>query len=261
MPPTAKAVLMSLADQANDSGVCWPAVGTICVRTCLSERAVQNAIKWLAGTGILLLNREQGRSTNYQINPAGFRGTEDLFTAPARRAPPHQVHPRTTRTPLPHQVHPTPAARAGDPRTTCTQNHKEPSKNQSNTFDAAAIELPDWLDASLWARWVKDRKDRKKAITEEGARLQLELLGKYRADGRTPKAVIEHSIAGGYAGLFTPNKRSDATPQEQSPVETPADYVARKEAERKADMLSPAQRAAAAAVVSELRSKRRGASA
>jgi len=31
---TQKAVLISLADQANDDGVCWPAVGTIATRCC-----------------------------------------------------------------------------------------------------------------------------------------------------------------------------------------------------------------------------------
>ena len=46
MSPAQKAVLISLADQANDDGYCWPSVGTIASRTCLSERAVQGAIKW-----------------------------------------------------------------------------------------------------------------------------------------------------------------------------------------------------------------------
>ena len=45
MSASQKAVLISLADQANDDGVCWPAVGTIAARTCLSERAVREASK------------------------------------------------------------------------------------------------------------------------------------------------------------------------------------------------------------------------
>lgn len=47
MPAAPKAVLVSLADQASDDGVCWPAVGTLSVRTCLSERTVQRAVRWL----------------------------------------------------------------------------------------------------------------------------------------------------------------------------------------------------------------------
>lgn len=212
MPPSAKAVLMSLADQANDAGVCWPAVGTICKRTCLSERAVQRAIQWLGSMGVLMLNRTQGRATNYQINPAGYTGGADLFTAPARAAPPSERHPRQDDTPPPQMRHPTPVALTGDPRKSGTQNQEKRQKKEKNEkFDAGAIELPLWLDAALWLRWVKDRKARHKPITEEGARLQVEQLGAYRTEGFSPKLVIEHSIAGGYAGLFTPKKRDVPT--------------------------------------------------
>ncbi|WP_309546463.1 helix-turn-helix domain-containing protein [Pseudomonas aeruginosa] len=47
LTPAQKAVLISLADNANDEGVCWPSVAKIAERTCLSERAVQQAIKVL----------------------------------------------------------------------------------------------------------------------------------------------------------------------------------------------------------------------
>ena len=33
MSPAQKAVLISLADQASDDGVCWPGVNTIAART------------------------------------------------------------------------------------------------------------------------------------------------------------------------------------------------------------------------------------
>ena len=32
MPPTPKAVLISLADNASDEGECWPSIPTICER-------------------------------------------------------------------------------------------------------------------------------------------------------------------------------------------------------------------------------------
>src|SRR5260363_362367 len=47
LPPTAKFVLILLADNANDQGVCWPSIPKICERTCFSERTVHGAIKWL----------------------------------------------------------------------------------------------------------------------------------------------------------------------------------------------------------------------
>jgi hypothetical protein len=74
MPPTSKAVLMSLADNANDQGECWPSISTISERTCFSERAVQNAIHWLEANGALLADRSNGRHTRYAVTPDRFNG-------------------------------------------------------------------------------------------------------------------------------------------------------------------------------------------
>ena len=72
MSPAQKAVLISLADQANDDGYCWPSVGTIAKRTCLSERAVQGAIKWLQSAGLLSSDERRGTSSVYRITPAAY---------------------------------------------------------------------------------------------------------------------------------------------------------------------------------------------
>ncbi|WP_432213429.1 helix-turn-helix domain-containing protein, partial [Pseudomonas aeruginosa] len=80
MSPAQKAVLISLADQANDQGVCWPAVDSIATRCCLSKRAVQQAIKWLRSVGIVSVEERQGRSTMYSVTPAAY-------------APPQEMHP------------------------------------------------------------------------------------------------------------------------------------------------------------------------
>jgi hypothetical protein len=85
MSPTQKAVLISLADQANDDGVCWPRIETIAVRTCLSERAVQVAIKWLEERGVLRLERRYKRSTVFTISPRDFREGES--DSPERPSP------------------------------------------------------------------------------------------------------------------------------------------------------------------------------
>ncbi|MFG9932586.1 helix-turn-helix domain-containing protein [Pseudomonas aeruginosa] len=126
MSPAQKAVLISLADQANDQGVCWPAVDSIATRCCLSKRAVQQAIKWLRGAGIVSVEERQGRSTMYSVTPAAY-------------APPQQMHPRSKCTPAanaptpadaapppPQDLRPTPADAA--PRTVIEPT-REPSGN------------------------------------------------------------------------------------------------------------------------------------
>ncbi|WP_434077752.1 helix-turn-helix domain-containing protein [Pseudomonas aeruginosa] len=126
LTPAQKAVLISLADNANDEGVCWPSVAKIAERTCLSERAVQQAIKVLNECRALSIEARQGRSTMFTVTPAAF-------------APPQKVHPRRKCTPAgsaptpadaapqpPQQMHPTPAASA--PRTVIEPT-REPSGN------------------------------------------------------------------------------------------------------------------------------------
>ncbi|MDH4417680.1 MAG: helix-turn-helix domain-containing protein [Acidovorax sp.] len=80
MSATQKIVLVSLADQANDEGVCWPAVGTIAERTCVSERAVQDALKWLESHSALRRERRNQRSTVYIITPRSFTGKTAVTT-------------------------------------------------------------------------------------------------------------------------------------------------------------------------------------
>lgn len=81
MSPAQKAVLISLADQANDDGVCWPGVATIARRTCLSERAVQEAITWLQKVGVVFREYRVNTSTSYTIAP----GSYNQAAAPEKR--------------------------------------------------------------------------------------------------------------------------------------------------------------------------------
>jgi hypothetical protein len=79
-----------------------------------------------------------------------------------------------------------------------------PARKRATSFDPREIEIPDWLPRELWVLWCNDRQDRKKPISKEGAKQQLAKLDGYRAAGHSPRSVIEHSIAGGYQGLFAP---------------------------------------------------------
>lgn len=69
---TQKAVLISLADQANDEGVCWPAIATIGKRCCMSARAVRTAMDHLEAVGILTRERRFNSSNVYAVTPAKF---------------------------------------------------------------------------------------------------------------------------------------------------------------------------------------------
>lgn len=95
MTATQKSVLISLADQANDCGVCWPSVGSIAKRTCLSSRAVQDAIAWLESAGIVQRDFRVNSSTSYTVTPSDYAPEKAASPrkrvnspAPANGAPP-----------------------------------------------------------------------------------------------------------------------------------------------------------------------------
>ena len=54
IPSTQKFVLISLADNANDDGICWPSIATIAKRTALHRATVMRAIRWLIDEGFLV---------------------------------------------------------------------------------------------------------------------------------------------------------------------------------------------------------------
>lgn len=73
--PVAKIVLLKLADQANDSGVCWPSRATIADHTNASERTISRKIGYLAECGLLEIRRREradgGQTSNVYILAVG----------------------------------------------------------------------------------------------------------------------------------------------------------------------------------------------
>ncbi|HDZ3416080.1 helix-turn-helix domain-containing protein [Pseudomonas aeruginosa] len=126
MSPAQKAVLISLADQANDQGVCWPAVDSIAMRCCLSNRAVQQAIKWLRSVGIVSVEERQGRSTIYSVTPAAYAPPQEMHPSSKCTRAGNAPTPADAAPPPPQDMHPTPAASA--PRTVIEPT-REPSGN------------------------------------------------------------------------------------------------------------------------------------
>ncbi len=157
MPQVAKSVYISLADNANDHGTCWPSIATICERVCASDRAVQKAILWLEKHKALTREMSTGRSTKYTLTPEQY-------------SPPHEMHPRTLFTPPPNDVHPTPERGSPHPRTTFTLTVIEPSKNRKGTVNNNAslniLDLLAGIDEKIAHDFMTLRKAKKAPITE-----------------------------------------------------------------------------------------------
>jgi hypothetical protein len=119
LPPTPKAVLISLADQANDQGFCWPSVATLCERTCFGERAVRNAIRWLEKVGLLKVEIGAMKANRYTVRARQFLSEEAQKLLPPR----HEMPPGTTCPP---------ARDAGQGGTTCPLTVIEPNSIPPN---------------------------------------------------------------------------------------------------------------------------------
>lgn len=155
MSPAQKSVLISLADQANDDGVCWPSIGTVALRTCLTDRAVRKAVRELESMGILVSNGRSGRSTYYTITVENFvppvrkKRTRkaavprnEVPPTPEPHSAPESSSPGTTFPPPRNEVPPTPEPDSGDPGTTFPQNRKEPSLNHQRTVREGHASAP-----------------------------------------------------------------------------------------------------------------------
>lgn len=80
-----------------------------------------------------------------------------------------------------------------------------PKSPRAVSFDALAVQLPDWLSAEIWSSWVAYRRDLKKPIKSQQTVTQaINLLDRCRLNGYSPDEIINQSIANGWQGLFEP---------------------------------------------------------
>lgn len=164
MPPPAKAVLVALADYANDHGECWPSIPTLCEFTCFGKTAVIGAIQWLETHKAIKANRDNGRHTTYVVTPDSYENPSATRAGPSREPvrladdtrPSGGVDPSATRT--------TPVRQADS-------NHQEPPRTTSKatpkkSAPASAVAMPDDVDPQTWADWLTLRKAKKAPVTE-----------------------------------------------------------------------------------------------
>lgn len=138
---TEKMVLMSLCDFANDSGVCWPSVATICRKTSKSERTVQNALKWLKDNGFYSLEGYNGVTPKYVLDPR-------KICTPAEIAPPQ----KSTQTPAKSAPKPL--------RTPIVDKAKASSTKRAKIFPK-----PDGVEQDIWNDFLDHRKAKRAPLS------------------------------------------------------------------------------------------------
>lgn len=156
LPPSEKLVLLSLADQANDTGTnCWPAVETIARRSGQSARTVRRSLASLEERGHLSRQHRGGTSTQYHIHPCHC-------------VTPDTVSPLTDWQDTPATVSTTPATVSPKPLRTTIET---PSKN------IARAEKPADLDEQVWQDWKRVRKKPITPTVMAGVKREADKLG------------------------------------------------------------------------------------
>jgi hypothetical protein len=171
---TQKLVLLSLADWANDEGLCWPSIERVAKKSSLKKRAVQLAIRSLEEMQFIRREEVIGKGNRYWI-----------------QIPMQQMHPCTKDIPPVHQMHETPAPDA--PNTL---------KIHQLTTKYIRRELPDCIPADAWNGWVEMRKQRKKPLTDRAYNQAIDKLVAFMAKGQNITEVLDRSTMNGWTDLY-----------------------------------------------------------
>lgn len=170
LPPTAKSVLISLADNANDHGECWPSIATICERTCLGKTAVIGALKWLEERALLQVNRSSNRSNVYQLtlenyvptSPSGEPSVSRTVREADSDSPPDEPPVSASRTLVVRE--------ADTNRKEPSVNRKEPSdkRKAQRTQDLAQVAelVSAGVDEQVAVDWLAIRKSKRLPLTK-----------------------------------------------------------------------------------------------
>jgi hypothetical protein len=111
LPTTQKIVLLALADNANDEGICWPSITTLEKKTSLHRATVIRTISELEERSHLSRSSESGKTNTYQLNPShsATSSTERLvaqddYTRRTQRLVPVAQRDYTRRTARPRTI-------------------------------------------------------------------------------------------------------------------------------------------------------------
>lgn len=209
---TAKSVLVALANQADQTGRCWPSIDYLMERTEIGRRAMIGNLAFLEEKGFIKKVVRGGTGSGRKSNVY----TLNMQRAADAHSPPkvQEMHKGqcadndTKKGGNVQQMHQQCAADA--PKQ--SKNNQLKKNNQKTIGDQEpVIEVPDFIDGDLLLDWIQHRKEMRKPLTQTAQKRLVSRLEKLRDQGHDPNACIEHSMANGYQGIFPPGKTESKT--------------------------------------------------
>lgn len=178
MSPAQKAVLMCLADYAQDDGTAWPSIPAIEAWTCLKRTAVIEALKSLESRHLIVISRSTGQNNRMRVNLAMFQAANQSAirtsppSAPVRETDGHQSAKRTGVVRETDGTSP-----SAGPNTSIHQNT---SKTPSKATAEQPLKCPADVAEQTWSDYLTLRKAKKAPVTVtvlETARRESEKAG------------------------------------------------------------------------------------
>ena len=192
--PGPKFVLVSLADQANDRGACWPSIPQIASRCGMSERSVSRHLQSLESQNIIRREFVAGRGTKIWLVFATENDspTHDKLSPPPDTvssptpdtvSPPHDNLSGVGMTNCHHPLtpcHPTPDTVSSKPSITIN-NHQERERSRNATH-ANQTQVPDDFFPDKQSTLMAKNAGVDLAYELEKFKLHYQANGEYRAD-------------------------------------------------------------------------------
>lgn len=187
-----KLVLIKLADNANDEGVCFPSYKNIADHCEMSKRSVMSHIKRLESDGFLSKSARKtsvGNSSN--VYKLSIRGGENSSPPSENSSPPpsENFSPRTC-----HSFEP-----VKEPKEKSTK--KEFSVDDDLSLKKLAAFKPENVLHDLWLAFIKTRKKRKATQTARAINGQLRELALCEKSGMSATLAIERYLEESWRAL------------------------------------------------------------
>ena len=168
--PTTKLVLIKLADNANDDGVCWPAMSHIARHTELSRSTVVRHIAALEAAGLVIVTR---RAQDGVQLPSHYKlvmmsnqiGSATLPPPPVEKQdgsaglPPGVVAERATEPPVEPPVEPSPTTTPSPPQILCSASINHGGGGERDEYIRLAVAQPGTRDPVGFAVHLMRRLD------------------------------------------------------------------------------------------------------
>lgn len=262
VPPTAKAVLMALADYADDAGACWPSISGLCEYTCFGRTAVIEAVKILEDVGVVVADRSDRYRTSYRVNPEGYDASKlvRLANQSGRRTSSHdgglvrladdEVRQTDDEVRQADTNHQEPSRSTIKATTKVARKRADPAGTITSIKGTPVPPKPDDVALQTWVDWLGLRKAKAAPVT-------VTVLQNAEAEaakaGLTLTRFLEIWCARGSQGLqadwLKPNERAGPAPVTPIRPSASADFRGKTYAGTPIDQLPPDLRDAARAAL------------